>query len=190
MASVSIPKPAAVDIPAPAHVDVRAAVEGLVREHEGWLRSVILGVLGRGDPVDDVMQKVWAQVLQRYDSLQDAGRVKPWLYSIARHAALDFAIARRRRSTRTAGESALVGLADPGRDAEPDATVAGREAHELILREIGGLPAIYREPFVLRHLENWSYAQIGEVLGLPLDTVETRLVRARRLLREALSGKV
>ena len=40
--------------------------------------------------------------------------------------------------------------------------------------------------FVLKHLEGLSYAQIGEVLGLPVDTVETRLVRARRLLREAL----
>ena len=52
------------------------------------------------------------------------------------------------------------------------------------------LPAIYREPFVLRHLEDWSYAEIGEVLGLSVDTVETRLVRARRLLREMLQGKV
>jgi RNA polymerase sigma-70 factor (ECF subfamily) len=52
------------------------------------------------------------------------------------------------------------------------------------------LPAIYREPFALRHLEGWTYAEIGTVLDLPLETVETRLVRARRLLREMLSGKV
>jgi DNA-directed RNA polymerase specialized sigma24 family protein len=38
-------------------------------------------------------------------------------------------------------------------------------------------------------MEDWSYAQIGEALGLPVDTVETRLVRARRLLRSALQGR-
>jgi ribosomal protein S3 len=40
---------------------------------------------------------------------------------------------------------------------------------------------------VLKHVEGWSYAQIGEALELPIDTVETRLVRARRLLREKLA---
>jgi RNA polymerase sigma-70 factor (ECF subfamily) len=49
------------------------------------------------------------------------------------------------------------------------------------------MPAIYREPFVLRHLEDWSYRQIAETLDLPVDTVGTRLVRARRMLQETLS---
>jgi RNA polymerase sigma-70 factor (ECF subfamily) len=55
---------------------------------------------------------------------------------------------------------------------------------------VQSLPALYREPFVLRHLQDWSYAEIGEVLGLTTETVETRLVRARRMLREMLQGKV
>jgi RNA polymerase sigma-70 factor (ECF subfamily) len=55
---------------------------------------------------------------------------------------------------------------------------------------IAGLPALYREPFVLRHLENWGYQQIAETMGMPAASVETRLVRARQLLREALTGKV
>ena len=61
---------------------------------------------------------------------------------------------------------------------------------ETMLKAIGKLPEIYREPFVLKHLDGWSYAQIAEAMGLPVDTVETRLVRARRLLRQELAGKV
>jgi RNA polymerase sigma-70 factor (ECF subfamily) len=64
------------------------------------------------------------------------------------------------------------------------------EVSEVVLEAIRALPALYREPFVLRHLQGWSYRQIAETMGLPVDTVETRLVRARRLLREALDGKV
>ena len=64
------------------------------------------------------------------------------------------------------------------------------ETHQRVLNAIAGLPEIYREPFVLRHLEDWSYKQIAEAMDMPVDTVETRLVRARRLLREALKGRV
>ncbi len=64
------------------------------------------------------------------------------------------------------------------------------EVLKEVLDAIAGLPLIYREPFVLRHLEEWSYAEIGDVLNLSVETVETRLVRARRLLREMLQGKV
>jgi len=62
--------------------------------------------------------------------------------------------------------------------------------NNVMLDAISQLPPLYREPFVLKHLQDWSYAQIGDALGLPIDTVETRLVRARRLLREQLAGKV
>jgi RNA polymerase sigma-70 factor (ECF subfamily) len=59
-----------------------------------------------------------------------------------------------------------------------------------MLEAIAALPELYREPFVLKHLEDMSYKQIGELLDLPPDTVETRLVRARRLLRDRLAGRV
>ena len=59
-----------------------------------------------------------------------------------------------------------------------------------MLAAIQSLPALYREPFVLRHLSGWSYAEIAEVMGMPVDSVETRLVRARRLLRASLKDKV
>ena len=72
----------------------------------------------------------------------------------------------------------------------PLRAVEASETRETLLRAVQSLPALYREPFVLRHLENWSYAEIGELLGLPDETVETRLTRARRLLREMLHGKV
>ena len=51
------------------------------------------------------------------------------------------------------------------------------------------LPVLYREPFVLRHLNGWSYREIADVLDMPVDSVETRLVRARRMLRNSLSRK-
>lgn len=169
----------------------RPAADRLVREHDRWLRSVIYGVSGRPELVDDVVQQVWTQVFERLDSLRDARALRPWLYNIARHAAIDAGMARARQLRGRAGLEAAAGAALADRRGEsPVAVVLEDEARTEMLRAIQSLPAIYREPFVLRHLEDWTYARIGEVLGLSVETVETRLVRARRMLREMLKGKV
>lgn len=166
----------------------RQAADQLVREHEGWVRGVIYGVTGRAELVEDIAQQVWTQVWERLPSLKDPRRLRSWLYTVARNAAIDAGQAARRRravSLDVVGET----LGDHPRR-NPSRTSAGDELHRILLRAVEGLPALYREPFVLRHLEDWSYARIGELLGLPVETVETRLVRARRLLREVLKGKI
>jgi RNA polymerase sigma-70 factor (ECF subfamily) len=168
----------------------RPAADRLVREHDAWMRSVIYGVTGRPDLVDDIVQQAWAQVWERLGTLADPSRLRSWLYAIVRNAAIDYGVATKRRarlvrSDDDAGERA----ADP-QAANPARVVADAELRTLLLRAVEALPALYREPFVLRHLEDWNYAEIGNLLGLPVETVETRLVRARRLLREALDGKL
>jgi RNA polymerase sigma-70 factor (ECF subfamily) len=168
----------------------RPAADRLVREHDSWLRSVIYGVTGRVDLVDDIAQQVWMQVWERLDSLKDPRRLRPWLCSVARNAAIDASIAWKRRAARTGSLERVHQLA--GKDCMPSPlrSALRGELHATLLRAVESLPAIYREPFALRHLEGWNYAEIGDVLDLPVETVETRLVRARRLLRELLNGKV
>ena len=166
----------------------RGAVDRLVREHEGWVRGVIYGTTGRADLVDDVAQQVWTQVWQRLGSLNDPRRLRAWLYAVARNAAIDASQDRRRRNA-VGLDFVADGLGDnPSRG--PVRAAVGGELRETLLRAVEALPALYREPFVLRHLEDWSYAEIGDLLGLSVETVETRLVRARRFLREMLQGKV
>lgn len=185
---------AALDI-APVHALVaqaqrgdRPAADRLVREHQGWVRSVIYGVTGRPDLVDDIAQQVWAQVWERLGTLQDPSRIRSWLYAVARNAAIDQCQAHKRR-VGIELEKISDGLGDRP-EANPARAAADQELKVAIAQAVQSLPVIYREPFVLRHLEDWSYAEIGELLGLPVETVETRLVRARRLLREMLKAKV
>jgi len=168
--------------------DVQAMTE-FVHRNTQWVRSVIFGVLGRASDVDDVAQRVWLKVWQEAPRLEDPGRWRPWVYRIARNAATDAGRALRRR--RKALEQVADGVSrGHGRVPPPDVQVAARERQALMLEAIASLPELYREPFVLRHTEGMSYRQIGELLGLPPDTVETRLVRARRMLRERLAGRV
>lgn len=168
----------------------RPAAERLVREHDAWMRSVIYGVSGRPDLVDDIAQQAWTQVWERLDSLSDPARLRSWLYAIARNAAIDYGVAHKRRSRLVAADADAGERAPDPQAVNPAAAASHAELRSTLLRAVESLPALYREPFVLRHLEDWNYAEIGALLGLPVETVETRLVRARRLLREALQGKV
>lgn len=169
-----------------------AAADRLVREHDRWIRSVIYAVSGRVELVDDVAQQVWAQVFERLASLRDPERLRPWLYNIARNAAIDLGMAaERRRRGRISLDAGTTEPPAPERSsANPVSAAIEDETRVHLLDAVQSLPALYREPFVLRHLEDWSYSQIGDVLGLSVETVETRLVRARRMLRETLKGKV
>ncbi len=165
----------------------RQAFGDLMRQEGHWVRGVIFGVLGDVDCQEDVAQRVWTAVWQRIGELRDARRLRPWLYRLARNAAIDAgrSITRNRGRMRT-----LAGDPPPVSTTTPDGGLADQERHGQVLAAVQALPALYREPFVLRHLNGWSYARIAEVMGMPVDSVETRLVRARRLLRDSLMDKV
>ena len=164
----------------------RYAFEEMVRRHGRWVRGVIFGVLGDRDRVDDVAQQVWVSVWQRIGELREVKLWRTWLYRLSRNAAIDAGreITRRRRQQAEAGPPPVT------RPMTPDGATMADERHRAVLDAIQGLPALYREPFVLRHLNGWTYQQIGAALDMPTDSVETRLVRARRFLREALKDKV
>jgi len=126
---------------------------------------------------------VWTAVWQRIDELRDTKSWRSWLYRMARNSAIDAGrdlTRRRNRFTPLGDGDVSIGAKPPG--------PPGDEQQGRVFDAVQGLPAIYREPFVLRHLNDWSYRQIADVMGLPVDSVETRLVRARRLLREALGA--
>ncbi len=167
----------------------RRAADQLIRDHEGWVRSVIYGVTGRAELVDDIAQQVWTRAWQGLSGLSDPQQLRSWLYRIARNVAVDYGTAHAKENARRTSLELAVDTPDRRTDT-PDQAAAATETRETLLRAVQSLPALYREPFVLRHLENWSYAEIGAVLGLSVETIETRLTRARRLLRELLRGRI
>ncbi|HUW82598.1 MAG TPA: RNA polymerase sigma factor [Phycisphaerae bacterium] len=164
----------------------RAAMQLLVARDGRWVRGLIGAMVGEADAVDDIAQQVWLAVWQRIRGLRDPDRWRAWLWKVARSVVVDAGRQNGRRREVLGGLERAEDV--PAVGDEPGRRVAALELHRRVLGAVRGLPAIYREPFVLRHLEGWSYRQIGEALDLSTETVETRLVRARRLLREALTG--
>lgn len=169
--------------------DAQALTEFIGR-NERWVRGVVYAAISDPNVLDDVMQKIWLSVWQRLTTLEDMRRWRHWLYRMARNAAIDFGRKKQRRRNlfqRVTHE--VRGGAGPRGEIQPVRQLAVREEHQRVLDAVHAMPAIYKEPFVLRHLEGWSYKRIAQTLELPVDTVGTRLVRARRLLQETLGGE-
>ena len=166
----------------------RSALDAFVRRHQGWVRNVVYATVGNPGIVDDIVQHVWTNVWEKIGTLVDPTRWRGWLYRMAKNAAIDAGLKRARERERRVDFSSI-GCPE-SRRSDPAEALIDAERHQQVLNAIRQLSEIYREPFILRHLNGWSYAEIVEAMYLPLDTLETRLVRARRLLRAALQNEV
>ena len=138
---------------------------------------------------EDLVQDTFLQALRHWDQVRPGTNARAWLFTICRNL---FLRQRERRAREEPTEAAaLDGLAAAAQAfaAPPDAGRALFDAPELgdvIRRELDKLPAEYREVVELSDLQDQSYADIAQVLGVPLGTVKSRLFRGRRLLQEAL----
>ncbi len=112
----------------------RYAFEELVRRQSGWIRAVVFGVLGDPDLVEDVVQQVWTAVWTRIKELRDPKAWRPWLYRLARNAAVDAGRGVQRRRVRLQGFREEVRSQRPSLAA--DVGLANEYNHACTLRRI------------------------------------------------------
>ena len=161
------------------------ALEDVIDRHGPWVRGVVFAILGNSNDVDDVLQKVWLRLWERREQLGGVGNWRNWLYTLARNAAIDV----KRSATRRHGLWQHVKLQwsagrSHSRSAECDLLAA--EQHTLTLKAIEALDEKYRIVLILRVWRGLGYRDIARTVGITPQAVETRLVRARRMLREKL----
>lgn len=165
--------------------EVRRAVEGdaealqrLWRDHRRWVAAVLIAHKPREAELDDLLQDVALTMVQRIHELRSPDRLRPWLRTVALNAART---AGRRATTRRVMRSLKLADNHPA----PAATSAIPDA-QRILDIAQRLHPDYAEPLLLRAVRGFSQRQIAETLGLPETTIETRLARARKMVREEL----
>lgn len=165
----------------------RAAFDDLVRRYVRLAGAVAYGVVGDYEQAADVVQEAFLKLHGSLAGLREASKLKGWLYGVVRSCALD-ALRRRRRAP--ASLDAIDGAEEivAGR---PGSEAAGLERAELrggVLAAIRGLPEQYREVVAMKYVDDLSYQEISEATGLSVETIESRLFRARKMLREKLAG--
>ncbi len=164
----------------------KEALQRLLKANWGWLKGLVYSVLGGAQDLDDVMQEVCVRVIQNIRTLRDPERFRGWLAVLARREALN---CHRRRPQKMIS---LDGATLPEyADDDVDDPLEGIERRELcgrVLEAVQRLPEKYREVFILAHTGELTYAQMAEVLDVPITTMQIRLVRARQMIRDQVFG--
>lgn len=153
----------------------------------GYLRRLV----GEAE-AEDVAQEAFVKIRRSLDGFRGESRLSTWIYRIATNSAMDHL---RRPATKQSSRRGY-GAEDYGVLPDDDSAVDGAPLHDILLIRkdmndcirglVNDLPDNYRTVLVLGDLEGFTNAEIGDVLGLSLDTVKIRLHRARVQLKKAM----
>jgi RNA polymerase sigma-70 factor (ECF subfamily) len=162
----------------------RTAIGEVWRANRRWIAAVLLAHAPRGADVDDLLQEVAATLVSKCHHIRDAASLRGWLRVVAINAARMAARgqANERKSLRLAAAERR-DAADAPAGAEPGGRDDARETLALLER----LPALYAEPILLQSTQGLTQRQIADLLDVPETTIETRLARGRRMLRQLVS---
>jgi RNA polymerase sigma-70 factor, ECF subfamily len=174
--------------------------ELVFREYAPRIYNLARRMLGNDADAEDVTQDVLLQVVRKLDTFRGESQIATWLHRVTVNAALAHRQKRATRQQREGGEAdedamAAAPATGVGRwNVSPDEPVLAAEQAEMIEKAIQNLPEVFRDVYVLADVEGLPNAEIGEMLGLSLPAVKSRLHRARLRMRDSLAphfeGKV
>jgi RNA polymerase sigma-70 factor (ECF subfamily) len=165
-----------------------AAFEALMAKYANLVGSIAYNIIGDVHVAGDITQDTFLKVYRNLGNLEDPRRFKGWLCSIVRTTCVDWLRKERLKP------ASLEKIAEDG--LEPEGEFIGsvfkqtstetEELREKILHIVNGLPKIYQQIILLRHLRKMTYREMSDFLGLPIATIESRLYRARLMLKDKL----
>ena len=163
----------------------------LFRRYRGPLFNFLLRRVRDAGYAEELYQDTWSRVIERADGFRGDAKFSTWLYTIARNTCIDHQrkMKFRNHSSLDAPQSSTGGtmldqLSNPG-PAPEQLSVAGA-LRERIARAVEALPEEQREVFLLRHLQGLSFREISEIVGVPVNTVKSRMRYALERLQAGL----
>ena len=166
-----------------------ARFESLVLPHLDAGYNLARWLLKNEADAEDVTQEATIRALRYFDSFK-GGAAKPWFLGIVRNACFDY-MGRRHGNSEMTGfhDDAIDELQAAASDAVPDAAASldNQRLRERLDAAIAALVPPFREVIVLREMEGLDYAQIAQVVSIPVGTVMSRLSRARSQMRHLLA---
>lgn len=158
------------------------AFEELVRAHQRYVFNLAYRVLGDYNEAEDVAQEAFVRAWRGLPGFRGEARFTTWLYRIVSNLCVNRVPRLRRDLEQT--EPLHETMASP--DPTPADLFDGEERRAFLHGQLGRLPEKYRLVLTLRYLHGFSYAEIADVLQLPLGTVKTHLYRGRQTLAARL----
>lgn len=163
-------------------------VETLVAQHSLMAFRIAYSILRNHHDAEDAVQECFLRVLKHAGRLHQVRSPKTWVARVAWTTALDRRSSRARTTVNEAVEEpdVLAQIAD--QKVAADEQLAGKQLQGLLAQMIAALPEDLRHPLELSTVQELNSAEIAEIMNIPESSVRTRLMRARKRLREKLSA--
>ncbi len=156
----------------------------IVQQHTAEIAVLANRLLGWPGDVEDITQDIFLAAYLGLRKFRCDCSLRSWLFTITINKCRSYRCKRMRQLksfSRVADRSAFT------RDRAADKTSMDSETFERVRRAIAALPPKYREPVVLRYLQELSTGEISRILGISENTLQVRLTRARKHLRRYLA---
>ncbi len=148
----------------------------IVSRYKQAVFAVALSILRNYADAEDAAQDAFIRAYENLSKYDLSRRFSTWMFTVAANVAKNALRKRRRQRDPPLPEVEE----DPAEEAHGDLRLAA------VRQAVAELPEVYRAPVVLRYWHGLPLEEIGQVLGLPVGTVKTRLHRARALIRTKL----
>jgi RNA polymerase sigma-70 factor (ECF subfamily) len=172
----------------------RAAFEVLVGRYERELYGYLRRYLGDASLADDVFQNTFLQLYTKVGKYEPGRPVRPWLYTIATHQAIDalrragrhqaLSLEQQREAGADGEVRTLTGMLESAAPGPPDLALA-EERRVHVRQSVDRLPDFLRQVVMLAYYQGLKYREIADVLKIPVGTVKSRLHAALVKLQEA-----
>jgi RNA polymerase sigma factor (sigma-70 family) len=157
-----------------------AGFDELIARWHAPLWGFVRGLVGNDDAASEIFQDVWVRVIRGIPRLRDGAKLRAWLFGIARRTLMDHLRHEYAKSPMVDMDVDEI-AADAPADQDTD-------VYELE-RALSELPMIEREALTLFYLQELSLIEVAEALNVPVGTIKSRLFRAKRLLRQAMTSR-
>ncbi len=161
-----------------------AAFDKLISRYKRQVFSVIYRMVRNPTDAEDLAQDTFIKTYRALSGYDPSYPFITWLFKIAHNTAIDHLRANKAQVLSLDNEESP--LEDECSDQKLMDSVDSLSDKTLIDKALASLPPSYREILSLRHQQEFSYAEIAEVLGIPEGTVKIRLFRARNLMKEKM----
>ena len=135
---------------------------------------------------EDLAQETFVQAYQSISNLRDGARFKVWLLRILRNKCIDYIRRTPRLLSMDQDPELQREVSFQATTPPPQECEAPPFTEEQLLSVVDALRADYREIFVMKHVDNLSYKEISELLGMSVSAVGEKLYRVRNMIRERL----
>lgn len=169
-----------------ARAGERDAVDRLLRLHYDAVHAVCHRMVLSRESADDAVQNALLAIVRGLPRFDGRSSFSTWIYRIATNAAID-EIRRVQRAPSAADPAVLTATETPNPGSDPTADLADHlDQSSAVAAALSKVPHDFRVALVLRYVADLDYAEIADILAVPVGTVRSRLARGKEALARHL----